>query len=250
MAVKAIAIAGIILFGTISLLVVFSPQILERAAHGYVSQRLQAEIESLAGGLVDISQLIDDPALVERYADQLNARSAALQAAVEQWLQRLVECACKFDCAARAKARILLDAVVAAAPADARAAILNIQAIAQGRFDIVFAKLRHELLLISVINTAIFAALFIIAWVGKSWRALIPPAALLTASTLITAGMYVFGTNWWWAVLTDGYWGMGYLALDAIVAAFLFDNLFFDGKITTGLIDSISDMLSILSPKC
>ena len=250
MTVKAIALAGVILFGAIALVVVLSPRILERAAHGYVSHRLQAEIESLAGGSVAISELTDDPALVQRYADQLNAGGAALRAAVEQWLQRLVECACKFDCAARAKARILLDTVVAAAPADVRATILNVRAIAQGRFDIVFAKLRHEILLISVINAAIFAALLLIAWIGKSWRALIPPAALLTASTLITAGMYVFGTNWWWTVLTDGYWGMGYLALDAIVALFLLDNLFLDGKITTGLMDGIRDMFSLLSPNC
>jgi hypothetical protein len=250
MIVKAIALAGVILFGAIAIVVAFSPRILEQAAHGYVSQRLQAEIESLAGGSLEISELTDDPALVQRYADQLTAGGAALRAAVEQWLQRLVECACKFDCAARAKARILLDAVVAAAPADARAAILNIQAIAQGRFDIVLAKLRHEILLISAINTAIFAALLLIAWIGKSWRALIPPTALLSASTLITAGMYVFGTNWWWTVLTDGYWGMGYLALDAIVALFLFDAFFLDGKITTGLMDSISAILSMLTPNC
>jgi len=249
-AVRAVAVAGIILFGGLALVATAAPAFVERAAHGYTSQRLHDEIESLVGGFVEISQLIDDPELVQRYAAQLTARGAELRAAVTRVLDKLVECSCRHDCAARAKARIAFDAIVAAAPAEMGAAVTNIQAIAQGRFDIIFAKLSRELLLISLINTAIFAALLVVAWVGKATRALILPAALLSASIVITAGIYLFGTNWWWAVLTDGYWGMGYLTVDGIVTLFLCDIFFLEGRVTLGLIEGISDALSVLVPKC
>ena len=69
---------------------------------------------------------------------------------------------------------------------------------------------------------------------------------MLAASTLVTLAFYVFGTNWWWAVLTDGYWGFGYLVLDAIVFALFVDIIVFRGIITNAILGVIGAVVSLI----
>ena len=69
-------------------------------------------------------------------------------------------------------------------------------------------------------------------------------AGMLAASTLVTLAFYVFGTNWWWAVLTDGYWGFGYLVFDAIVFALFVDIIVFRGIVTNAIVGVIGAVVS------
>lgn len=249
-AVTAVALIGALLFGAITILVAVAPGMIERAAHGYLSQRLQGELKALTGGAVDPSELISDPGLHQRYEAALNALGGKFPEAVDKLFAKLTACLCKHDCAARAKAQLLFDALAATLSDDARAFVSNLNAIARGRFDLILAKLRHELLLISAINAAIFGVLFFACLHLPKRKAVVVPAALMTASTVITAAAYFVGGDWWWTILTDGYWGIGYLTIDAVVAIFLMGVLFFDGRVTTGLIDSVADVLSSLRPGC
>lgn len=248
--VRVVALIGVLLFGAIATLVAVAPAMIERAAQGYLSQRLQGELKSLTGGVVDASELIADPGLQQRYHAALNALGGKLPDAIDKLFASLTACLCKHDCGARAKAQVLFDALLATLAEDARAFVSNLNAVASGRFDVILAKLRHELLLVSAINAAIFGALFLACLRFPRRKAVIMPAALMAVSTLITAAIYFIGGDWWWTVLTDGYWGMGYLTIDAIVAVFLIDILFFDGRVTTGLIDGVADALSSLRPGC
>ena len=106
--------------------------------------------------------------------------------------------------------------------------------------------MRHELTLISITNLVIFLFLLLVASIAREQRLVILPAAMLAASTLVTLAFYVLGTNWWWAVLTDGYWGFGYLVLDAIAFALFVDIIVFRGIATKAILWVIGIFVSLI----
>jgi hypothetical protein len=244
--IKVIAIVGSALFGALAVVVATAPGAVERAARGYVSYRLQAEVAAVRAGSPAIAALIPDPDLAAMYAVHLRAlqqqASAVAEALLDKWLASL----CRDACEDEAKTRALLHAAFSALPENTKAALGNLQSIGQGRFVSIVDKLRHELTLISVTNLAIFLFLLLVASIAREQRLVILPAAMLAASTLVTLAFYVFGTNWWWAVLTDGYWGFGYLVLDAIVFALFVDIIVFRGIITNAILSVIGALVSLI----
>ena len=175
-AIKAVAIIGIVLFGGLALVVATAPGAVERAARGYVSHRLQAEVAAIRAGSPAIAALIPDPNLAALYAVQLRAlqqqASAAAEALLDKWLASL----CKDACGDVAKARGLLHAAFSALPESTKTALGNLQAIGQGRFESIVDKLRHELTLISVANLAIFLFLLLVASIAREQRLVVLPA--------------------------------------------------------------------------
>lgn len=245
-ATRAIAIVGTVLFGTLTAVVTMAPDIVERAARGHISHRLRAEVDALRTGSPAIAALIPDTELAATYAARLRdlqqRASVAVDAILDKWLASM----CKEACGDVSKTRALLHAALSVLSEDAKAALNNLQSIAQGRFDFIFGKLRHELTLISAINLVVFLLLLLVVTVAREQRLVVVPAAILATSTLLTLGIYVFGTNWWWAVLTDGYWGYGYAAVDAIVFALLVDIVLFRGTITGFILQTIGTAISLI----
>ncbi len=250
MAVRIIAVIGAVLFGGIAVLATAAPEMLERAARGYISHRLQVEVGALRAGLPEAGQLLPDAQLAQKYAEQLRAAQERFPAELEALVDKLIGCLCKTDCASRIKARALFDIGLKALPPDTRTALDNLRAIAQGRFDSIFDKLRHELALISTINAVIFLLLFLIALGAKAQRLAVLPAAMLTIATVISLAIYAFGTNWWWAILTDGYWGWSYLTLDGVIFLLFVDIIVLRGFITNAIVSAIGSVIPVLAPPC
>ena len=245
-AIKAVAIIGIVLFGGLTVVVATAPDAVERAARGFVSHRLHAEVAAIRAESPTIAALIPDPDLAALYAVRLRElqrqASVVAEALLDKWLASL----CKDACGDEARTRALLHATFSALPENTKTALGNLQAIGQGRFDSIVDKLRHELILVSVANLAIFLFLLLVASIAREQRLVILPAAMLAASTLVTLAFYVFGTNWWWAVLTDGYWGFGYLVLDGIVFALFVDIIVLRGIVTEAILGLIGALVSAI----
>jgi hypothetical protein len=248
--VRIIAVIGAVLFGGIALLVTAAPEVLERAARGYISHRLQVEVGALRAGLPEAGEMLSDSELAQKYADQLRAVQERYPSELEALLDKLIGCLCKRDCASRIKARAVFDFTLKALPPETKTALESLRAVAQGRFVSIFDKLRHELTLISTINAAIFIVLFLIAFGAKAQRLAVLPAAMLTISTVISLGIYAFGTNWWWAILTGGYWGWSYLTLDGVVFLVFFDIVVLRGLVTGMIVDALGSVFSVLAPPC
>ena len=132
-------------------------------------------------------------------------------------------------------------------PAETRTAVENLSAVAQGRFDVIFEKLRRELILISTINAVIFALLFLVSLGARAWRLAVLPATLLAAATVTSLAIYAFGTNWWWAILTDGYWGWSYLVLDGVIFLIFFDIVVLRGAVTGLIMDMIGSVVPVFA---
>jgi len=249
-AIRAIAVVGIALFGGLAVVATTMPDAVERAARGYVSYRLHAEVEALQANSPEIEILIPDADLAAIYAARLRELQQQASAVVEAVLDKLLATQCKDACGDHAKARALLHAAISALPEETKTALNNLQSIAQGRFDSILGKLRHELTLISVVNLAIFVFLLLVGLIAQEQRLVVLPAGMLAASTLVTLAFYVFGTNWWWAVLTDGYWGSGYIALDAIVFALFVDIVLLRGFVTNVILSVIGSVVSAIPIPC
>src|SRR5262249_32129304 len=155
-AIRAIAVLGIAIFGTLAIVATKAPELVERAARGYLTDRLRAEVIALRSDAPEIAVLIPDAQVALAYAARLRALEQRGSAAAEVLLDRLLTCLCKDACGDRIKARTLLQAALKAVPEETQTALRNLQAIAQGRFDSILAKLRHELTLVAVVNVAIF----------------------------------------------------------------------------------------------
>jgi hypothetical protein len=250
LAVRVIAVIGAVLFGGIALLVTAAPEVLERAARGYISHRLQVEVGALRAGLPEGGQMLSDAELARKYADQLRAAEERYPSELEALLDKLIGCLCKRDCASRIKARAVFDFALKALPQETRTAMENLRAVAQGRFDAIFDKLRHELTLISTINAVIFVLLFLIALGGKAQRLAVLPAAMLAIATVVSVAIYAVGTNWWWAILTDGYWGWSYLTLDGVIFLLFVDIVVLRGFVTGMIVDALGSVFSVLAPPC
>ena len=248
--VRIIAVVGAVLFGGIAILATAAPDLLERAARGYISHRLQVEVGALRAGLPEAGQMLSDAELAQKYADQLRAAQERFPSQLEALVDKLIGCLCKADCVSRTKARAVFDFALKALPPETKTALENLRAVAQGRFDSIFDKLRHELTLISTINAAIFIVLFLIAFGAKAQRLAVLSAAMLTISTVISLGIYAFGTNWWWAILTDGYWGWSYLTLDGAVFLVFFDIVVLRGFVTNMIVNALGSMIPALATPC
>jgi hypothetical protein len=248
--VRIVAVVGTVLFGGIALLATAAPETLERAARGYISYRLQVEVGALRAGLPEAGQMLSDSELARKYAEQLRVAQERYPSELEALLDKLIGCLCKTDCVSRIKARAVFDFALKALSPETRTALENLRAVAQGRFDSIFDKLRHELTLIATINAAIFGLLFLVAFGAKAQRLAIVPAALLTVATVISLAIYAFGTNWWWAILTDGYWGWSYLALDGVIFLLFVDIVVLRGFVTGMIVDALGSVVPALANPC
>jgi hypothetical protein len=249
-AVRAVAVVGVVLFGALAILAAAAPDVLERAARGYVSHRLQREVAALRADLPEATRLLPDAELARQYAETLRAAQERLPSALEALIDKLIGCLCKHECESRITARTLFELGLNALPAETRTALENLRAITQGRFDVIFEKLRRELLLISTVNTVIFAFLFLASLRARAWRLVVLPAALLAAATVTSLAIYALGTNWWWAILTDGYWGWSYLVLDGVIFLIFIDIVVLRGAVTGVIMDVIGSAVPVLASPC
>jgi len=128
-AIKAVAIIGIVLFAGLAVLVTTRPDAVERAARGYVTHRLQAEVAAIRADSPAIAALIPDPDLAALYAVRLRElkqqASAVAEAVLDKWLASL----CKDACGDQVKTRALLHAAFSALPESTKTALSNLQSI-------------------------------------------------------------------------------------------------------------------------
>jgi hypothetical protein len=236
-ATRVFAAMAIVFYACVLGLVTFAPNLLEQSARAFATSRLHKEIETLAS-----DQRLDRAReITDRQAAELMEAAVVAKAQLHEQFDRamieIVSVLCRFDCSKRQMWLDFLERSIEKRWAEAAQAIKNLKAIAQSRFSEIVLKLRSELVFFTVSNITILAMLFVATLFARGrYNVLGLPALLCVVGTTISAGLYLFGQNWFYAILFDNYMRAGYLVLDFSVCLLLIDWFVLKGRITAQLL--------------
>jgi len=239
-ATRAFVAIAIVFYVCVLAVVTLAPNLLEQSARAFATSRLHEEIETLAS-----DQRLDRVReITDRQAAELMEAAVVAKAQLHEQFDRamieIVSMLCRFDCSKRQMWLDFLERSIETKWAEAAPAIKNLKAIAQSRFSEIVLKLRSELVFFTVSNIAILAMLFVATLFARGrYNVLGLPALLCVVGTTISAGLYVFGQNWFYAILFDNYMRAGYLALDFSICVLLIDWFMLRGRITAQLLGSL-----------
>ena len=69
------------------------------------------------------------------------------------------------------------------------------------------------------------------------------PAVILIAAVVISTSIYLFSTDWFYAILFQNYWGYGYAALMAVIFGFLLDIVVNRARVTLQIVSALPNGL-------
>jgi hypothetical protein len=125
-------------------------------------------------------------------------------------------------------------------------AINEFQQTVRQDYDEVIRKFIRELKLFSSLNLGLYLIMLIaIRLTGDRAYCIVVPVCLLMLATLIATGIYIFGQDWFNAMIYDRYWGWTYLIWVGVIFVYLIDIVFWDATLTEFTIEIILTVLKI-----
>ena len=119
--------------------------------------------------------------------------------------------------------------------------------IIRGHYDAILAALRLDITIFLATNLAAFAVILLATVVPSHKRPLIIlPTALLLTTVIICTFTFIFGTNWFYTILFQDYWGFGYTLFIAGIFGLLVDILLNHGRVT----NLIFAPIAVVIPSC
>ena len=125
---------------------------------------------------------------------------------------------------------------------DASTLLYNLDDILKNEAKEVIHALLTDLRIFTATNFAIFFLIFLltISVNAALLKALSLPAGLLTIADSIASFTYLFEQNWFYTILYNNYWGVGYIVFVGMLFSFLLDITFNKGKGTMNLLLAIT----------
>lgn len=253
---RALGFVGLLLFGGLLILLTAEPDVFKRSAlsfaKGEVSRAVMERYPDLA--------ILPEQERVKEGLSRLSQRLGSQQTALEKLaasdfperIGRLVEAFC--SCGPPTDEGAAARAQAVRAYFEGRASALglsqkSIEDFARSRYDATLAALRLDLLIFLSVNAAAFAAVLGATFVPRERRhAVIAPAALMAVSTVISASIYVFGTDWFYAILFRDYVGLWYAFGLLFVFGLLVDIVMNRARATLRILSNLPSGLSV--PLC
>lgn len=226
---KLLAALGTLLFLSIFLLAVFTPQAIEQSAKSFIKTQLAEEVHQII--------------LRERV-------SVALRLVVKEekkWLSEIVS-----DFVEREWSLDHTDYTLNTLkkPTWQRLSKLlvndkNIDVWLEEEYDRISAHLKQDLRIVAGINCLLFLFVLVLSVVKpKQHQAIVFPSFLLLLSTVISSLLYVFFQDWTYALLYNSYVGWWYLVYVAFVFTLLLDIAFNKGELTIKIIELLVELLN------
>jgi len=114
----------------------------------------------------------------------------------------------------------------------------------QSHYMEVATELKRDIRIFTASNATVFILLLLVSFLKpQAATHLFLPGALLAVSTLICSYFYVFEQNWLLTIIHSSYLGFAYLTWLGVVFLFLCDIVFNRGRITTGIINAILNVI-------
>lgn len=247
---------GLILFSFLLVFVVSVPEAFERNALSFVKSEVTREVMDRYPDLAD--RPVDDAVRegLGRLSDRIGLESDGLKrlAASDypEIIGRIVEDFCTCGPADRERVELRSEAIRAAL--ETRAVELGadqnrLVEFARSQYKETVGALRADLMIFLSVNAFAFAAVFAVSFVPRERRhALVVPAMLLVVATGISIAIYVFGTDWFYAIIFQDYAGWWYSIGLLFIFALLADIVANRARVTLNILSNLPSAITV--PPC
>lgn len=249
--IRITAAIGALAFGALLLaLTLFSAQF-ERTALGFAKSQITSEMQDRFPALTEDAV----PQGLQKLADQLGVRQTAQKLAAQSELPQLIGAviANRCKCTPATEAEVAHSTAIVRAGMQAYAARLGQQQSAildviKGKYDAIIAALRQDVMIMATTNLLAFLAVLAATFVPTRKRPLlIYPCLLLLVTVGLCTALYLFNTDWFYAILYQSYYGWAYATMMLVIFAFLMDITLNYARVTLNI---LSHLPSALVPAC
>ncbi|QBF31870.1 hypothetical protein [Thalassococcus sp. S3] len=220
---RAISTFGIFLFGSLLILLMQNPKILETSAVGFVQNQITKEVRERFPTL-SADELSRGLSLL---SDRLGERQDRILTQLEEQLPEYVGEIVGAYCGCKESGEAFAQNLRASMEGHAQRlgfAQGNLSDLIIGKYDRIVAALRQDLMIFLGVNLVAFLSVLGATFTPPNRRPLtVYPAGLLIVSVGISSYLYLFNTNWFYAILFQDYAGLAYAAGMLVIFAFLCD---------------------------
>lgn len=218
---RVISIVGLLVFGGLLLFATLATTQFEQAAKSFVAAEVRAQLEPV----LDSKSGQELKTAYEAWKARGKSEPAESEAdpvpQVAEQLAAIIGQLCHFSCAENQALESNIEKGLRGTLSRLAEERGKIAVLAQDKYKEIITKLRRDVITFAAANVSIFAVLLAVTFIGsRAYRALMLPASVLAISTLISAGVYIFGQNWFFTILFNDYMGAGYLLYVALIFAF------------------------------
>lgn len=242
---RLFGIVGVVLFSVLFALTFLAPETIEQSAKGFVKKQIHQEISDSYNS--DLVKTVEDKA--SGLAKRLGMREDKIKQDLEDGLhERIAEFMarlCGYDCekqkefAQQTKQR-MLDQV-----SQLQIGQSNLNSIIRWKYVEIVGNLKRDLRIFLGSTGSMFLVLLVISFFKpKMVVQLFLPAIFLFVATCVSAGFYLFGQDWFYAILYNDYMGWGYVVYISIIFGFLMDIAYNEARVTMEIFGSIIRTLS------
>jgi len=241
LALRAIGLMGALAFGALFLFVSSDPKAFEESARAFAQYRVEKEIlaSEYYPDFIDEYLLRDVP-----NSEKEETRRLLLTHAVE-----LMRAALTSACAHECKPGLMVTALTVLAQINRDVRIVHAKEklfeIVNGKYTEIVEGLRADLKIFSGTNSIMFLSLLAISFLTPgAVRALFLPGMLLLGATILSTLMFVFGKDWFYAVIYNDFVGYGYLTYIGVTFGFLVDIVFAKAIVTSFILAVIGGAIA------
>ena len=232
-----LSLLGVIVFSVLFAIVQSNPRGFEARAQTFIIH----EIEKQVGVTLESLPL---QSLMSQFSEQAEARKRKLDVAMFEFITTVIGAMCRLDCAQRGQLEAALEETYRRQLAALNIGLDKLRALVEGRYRETLAELRSDVVIFLSVNLVVMGATLMVALGrGAAARHLLPIAAVLTVSTVITACWYVFGQNWLWTIIYADYVGWTYLGILAVLFIFLADIALNRARATSEALNVVAQLL-------
>ena len=245
---RAIAVTGLLIFGSALALVLWQPAVVEQAVTVFIEREAAHEVQSrieqweIGSGQTSIEKLAAS-LRAQNLADQQRLRQALADRVEAQWARAMAEVR-DLSCECRERITALLRQGMANQLTLLSSAEAQLTEFIQGQYLRVRAELMRDLTIFSASNALVFLLLLMASFLKPSAvLQLFVPGVLLALASVVCAGLYMFEQNWLLTVIYGDYLGTSYLVYLGGVFALLCDVILNRARVTTEIFNAIAQAL-------
>ena len=242
--IRSVAVLGALLFGVIWVAVAISPERLERSAVGFVKQQITQEMQARTAGLVDGNVGQGLAALSDRLGLKQDSVAEQIQSDLPELVGEIVSRMCGCDGPTKSEVAAAVRDRMKARIAALGAAQSRVVDLIEGRYEAIVGALRLDVMIFVGTNTLAFLGVLAVTLIPAPRKAyVIYPAVLLVVAVIGASTIYLFNTNWFYAILFQDYWGYGYSAIMLVIFGFLLDIAINRARVTLRLVEALPNAL-------
>lgn len=241
---RLIGLVGLLIFAPLFAATFASPIHVERAARGFIESKIKDHLQNVLGIASDkadetsVGRLAGK--LADRHKEKLDELKDRLASGLNERIAAEVARMQDLNCECRELLRRGLDAATAAGIDAIEAAEPQLRRLIEGKYVELVSGLMLDLRIFAGTNAVAFLALLILSMTRQDRiRHLFIPGLLLAGAAAIAALFYLFGQNWFFAVLYSDFMGWGYTAFALVTYSFLIDISVFKARVTTHILTAL-----------